>query len=92
MDDYPVPKFRGFPACNCTEWSYSELTVLVAAAAAAAAAAMESATIITTLTLLCSINQHTLFAHSNSSKRMLMKFSITNIEIRSFWGYPVSIL
>jgi hypothetical protein len=88
MDDYHGKKFCGCSACNCTEWSYSDLTDL----AAAEAAAMVSATIITTLTLLCSINQQTLFAHSKPSKRMLKKFSPTNIEICSFCGYTVSIL
>ena len=67
--------------------SYSGLRVL-----AAAAAAMESATIITTLTLLYSTNQQTLFAHANPSKRVFKTFSKKNIEICSFWGSTLSIL
>jgi hypothetical protein len=65
---------------NYTQWSSSELTVL------AAAAGMESATIITTLALLCSTNQVTLFAHSKSSKWMLKKFLTTYVEICVFFG------
>jgi hypothetical protein len=64
-----------FGHVNCKECSSSELVVVAAAAtatatatAAAVAAAMQSATIITTLVLLCSTNQGIRFSHSKSSK------------------------
>jgi len=70
----PVQSFVVVLHVPAQSGSYSDLTVL------AATPAMGSATIITTLTLLCSTNQQTLFAHSKSSKRMLKKFSKTNIK------------